>query len=80
MLTEAANRLPGNVQIVANAAFALLLDVFNNGLDAGKLREALRFQKSVMRLDARHPKLADITELQRRIQTRYGQPSTGAKG
>lgn len=80
MLTEAANRLPGNVQIVANAAFALLLDVFNNGIDAGKLRDALRFQKSVMRLDAQHPKLADITELQRRIQAKYGQPSAGAKG
>jgi len=81
MLTEAADRLPGNVQIVSNAAFALLLDIFNNGPDAGKLRDALRFQKSVTGMDARHPKLADIAELQRRIRTKYGQvPAAGTKG
>ena len=73
MLTEAAERLPGNAQIVSNAAFALLLDIYSNGPDTVKLHDALRFQKRVTMLDARHPKLADIAELQRRIRTKYGQ-------
>lgn len=40
MLTAAANRLPGNLQIVANAAYALLLDLLTNGTAPTKLNEA----------------------------------------
>ncbi|MDO9596636.1 MAG: tetratricopeptide repeat protein [Azoarcus sp.] len=75
MLTEAAERLPGNAQIVSNAAFALLLDIYSNGPDASKLRDALRFQETVTALNPRHPKLTDIADLQRRIRAKYGQTS-----
>ncbi|NTV10607.1 MAG: tetratricopeptide repeat protein [Zoogloea sp.] len=78
MLTEAALRLPGNVQIVSNAAYALLLDIYTNGLDASKLRDALQFQKTAVGLNARYPKLAEIAELQRRIRSKFGQaPEAG---
>lgn len=71
MLTAAAARLPDNLQIVANAAFCLLLDVFMNGLDAAKLRDAQALQQSVVAKNSRHPKLADIADLMARIQTKY---------
>jgi len=73
MLTEAAERLPGNVQIVANAAFALLLDVYTNGLDPDKLRNARLFQQQLEELNKQHPKLADIMLLQGRIREKFGQ-------
>jgi CheY-like chemotaxis protein/predicted Zn-dependent protease len=73
MLAEAAHRLPGNVQIVSNAAFALLLDIYTNGLDSAKLRDAEQFENGVRTLNAEHPKLADITELRRRIRGKFAQ-------
>ena len=71
MLSEAAARLPDNLQIVANASFCLLLDVFMNRLDSAKLREAQLLQKSVMEKNNRHPKLADIADLMAKIQAKY---------
>lgn len=73
MLTEAARRLPNNLQIVANAAYALLVDVYRNGLDAAKLRDAQAFQMAVQDKDPNYPKLADINELKARIRARQGE-------
>lgn len=71
MLTEAANRLPGNLQIVANAALSLLYDIFTNGLDPAKLQTAQGFQKAVHAKNPKHPKLAEIAELNQRIRVKY---------
>lgn len=71
MLTEAANRLPANLQIVTNAAYALLFDVFNNGIDSDKLRTAQTFQMLAQERDPKHPKLAEIAELMARIRSKY---------
>lgn len=71
MLTEAANRLPGNMQVVANASAALLFDIFNNGLDAAKLRQAQAFQQAVLARAPQHPKLAEIAQLMDRIRSKY---------
>jgi tetratricopeptide (TPR) repeat protein len=71
MLSEAAARLPDNLQIVANASFCLLLDVFMNQLDSAKLREAQLLQQSVVEKNSRHPKLADIADLMAKIQAKY---------
>lgn len=71
MLTDAANRLPGNMQVVSNAAAALLFDVFNNGVDADKLRQAQSFQQAVQVQAPTHPKLAEIAELMNRIRQKY---------
>lgn len=71
MLTEAAHRLPGNMQVVSNAAAALLFDVFNNGLDPLKLRTAQAFQQAVQQQVPSHPKLAEIAELMNRIRSKY---------
>ena len=71
MLVEAANRLPGNVQIVTNAAFALLFDVYTNGLDPAKIRLAQQFQQSAQAQNSKHPKLAEIADLMGRIRSKY---------
>lgn len=71
MLSEAAARLPGNAQIVGNAAMALLTDVYHSGPDGDKLRLAVQFQQRLQSLDPNSSKHQDIAELQRRIRTRY---------
>lgn len=71
MLTEAAQRLPGNTQIVANAATALLFEVLHNGVDAAKLRQAQTFQKAVQALAPQHPKLGEIAELFVMVRDKY---------
>lgn len=71
MLTDAARRLPGNVQIVANAALSLLYDIYNNGLDASKLQSAQAFQQAVQAKNPAYPKLAEIAELSQRIRNKY---------
>ena len=71
MLTSAARRLPGNIQIVANAAAALLFDVLGNGLDAAKLQQAQAFQKAVQAREPAHPKLAEIAQLVAQIRGKY---------
>lgn len=72
MLVEAAQRLPANVQIVANASFALLCDVFKHGMDPDKIRLAQQFQQSAIAQNPTHPKLADIADLLDKIRTKYG--------
>lgn len=71
MLTEAARRLPGNTQIVANAAAALYFDVLHNGLDAEKVRQAQVFQKAVQAAAPGHPKLAEIATLVAQIREKF---------
>ncbi len=74
MLRAAAERLPGNLQIVANAAYALFLDVFMNGVDAGKLHDASRFQQMLLASDRRHPKLREIAEIAAKVQQKFNLP------
>jgi len=77
MLAEAAERLPGNLQIVGNAAYALYVAVYSNGMDAAKLREAQRYQQLLLGKDRHHPKLADIADIVAKIQRKYS-PAAGA--
>lgn len=75
MLREAAERLPGNLQIVANAAYALLLDVYTNGVDADKLRDAHRYHQMLLAKDQRHPRLGPIAALLAKIQRKFKLPA-----
>lgn len=71
MLVDAANRLPGNLQIVTNASFSLLFDVFTNGLDPAKIRQAQQFQQAAQAKNPAYPKLAEIADLMGRIRAKY---------
>jgi tetratricopeptide (TPR) repeat protein len=75
MLREAAERLPGNMQIVANAAYALFLDVLSNGVDQDRLSDARRYQQALLLKDRHHPKLADIADVAAKVQRKYDPPA-----
>lgn len=71
MLTDAAQRLPGNMQVVANASAALLAEIFTHGIDPVKLRQAQNFQRTLQEKAPTHPKLAEIASLMQRIRDKY---------
>jgi hypothetical protein len=74
MLREAAERLPGNLQIVANAAYALFLDVYSNGLDQDKLSDARRYHQMLLAKDRHHPKLGEISDVAGKVQRKFDLP------
>jgi hypothetical protein len=71
MLREAAVQLPNNLQIVSNAALSLLVDVFMNGMDAGKINDAQMFQHAVIKQNNQHPKLPEIAAFMAKVQAKY---------
>lgn len=73
MLTEAALRLPNNLQILSNAALSILMDIFTNGFDASKFIRAKQFQDAVVKQNDQYPKLAEINAFQIKIQGKYRQ-------
>lgn len=73
MLTEAALRLPNNLQILSNAALSILMDIFTNGFDASKFIRAKQFQDAVVKQNDQYPKLAEINAFQIKIQAKYRQ-------
>lgn len=79
MLTEAAQRLPGNMQIVANASAALLLEVYTLGPDPLKFRQAQNFQQAVLARQPNHPKLTEIAVLMQRIRAKYPATQLGSR-
>jgi tetratricopeptide (TPR) repeat protein len=76
MLREAAERLPGNPQIVANAAYALFLDIYSNGLDPDKLSDAQRYQQMLLVKDRHHSKLGEISDIAAKVQRKFDLPAT----
>jgi len=71
MLTEAAFRLPNNMQIVANASLSLLADVLMNQMDAIKVKQAKDFAVTIAKTNKEHPKLPEISRFLKKIQTKY---------
>ncbi len=77
MLTEAALRLPNNLQVVSNASLSILMDVFMNGYDVAKTMQAKQFQEAVSAQNSQYPKLAEIMAFQVKIQQKYKQEMVG---
>ena len=73
MLTEAAMRLPNNLQVVSNAALSILMDIFTNGFNLEKSIRAKQFQDAVFKQNDQYPKLAEINAFQIKIQSKYKQ-------
>jgi tetratricopeptide (TPR) repeat protein len=71
MLCDAAQRLPSNVQIVSNAAYAFLLDIIHTGYDEAKFEQARKFTQQVASRNMQHPKLAAIAEAMKQIREKY---------
>lgn len=71
MLVEAADKLPGNAQIVANAAYALLVCVYVNGMDDSKMERALGYFQAIQKKNPNYPKLAQILEIIKKVREKY---------
>jgi tetratricopeptide (TPR) repeat protein len=62
-LTQAAERLPGNMQIVSNAALVLALSVAKGRSERGRMAACLKYRQRVVERDPIYPKLAQIDSL-----------------
>lgn len=71
MLTEAALRLPNNLQIASNAALSILMDMLTNGYDTAKSMQAKQFQDTVSKKNNQHPKLLEINAMLAKVQSKY---------
>ena len=48
-----------------------MIDVFMNGMDATKIKQALILQQAVMRKKSDHPKLAELAAIMEKIKQKY---------
>jgi tetratricopeptide (TPR) repeat protein len=72
ILSEAAEKLPGNAQIVANAAYALLVRILVKGKDEDLLQRALGYTQALQNSSPNHPKLAQISDTLIKVREKYG--------
>ncbi|MEB0135403.1 response regulator [Actimicrobium sp. CCC2.4] len=71
-MMEAVKKLPGNPQVVFNAAVALLKHLDHLGWDERLADQARTLIDSARRLDAANPRLASLTALHHSIMKKYG--------
>ncbi len=72
LLTEAAQRLPDNLQIVLNAAQALLVAIDKLGWNEGYMESARRYIGMARSKNAAHPKLLLVNKLAQDVAHKYG--------
>lgn len=72
LLTEAAERLPGNTQIVLNAAQALLVYIDQRGWHDAFMESAQHYLALVRSRDPNNPKLLGINKLAQEISRKFG--------
>jgi DNA-binding response OmpR family regulator/Tfp pilus assembly protein PilF len=68
MLTQAASRLPNNMQIISNAALVLALDLVRNGTKPERLSQCLHYRGELIKKVPTHSKLAQIDELLKQLK------------
>lgn len=67
LLSEAAIRLPNNLQILGNAALVIALDLVRNGKHPDKLAQCLGFRDLLLKQSPRHPKLEQIDGMLKQV-------------
>ncbi len=72
MLKEAATQLPDNLQIVLNAAHALLVFTDKNGWDPDYMADAKRYLEKGKSKDPSHPKLGKLNAMYQDVCRKYG--------
>jgi len=68
LLSDAADRLPNNLQILGNAALVIALDLARNGKDADKLSRCRVYRESLLKKSPNHPKLEQIDGMLRQAK------------
>jgi CheY-like chemotaxis protein len=72
LLTEAATKMPENIQIVLNAAQALLVHIDKRGWNENHMAAAQRYLEVARGKNASHPKLLAINQLAHEVARKYG--------
>lgn len=72
LLTEAAEKMPENLQIVLNAAQALLVHIDKLGWNDDYMMSAQRYLDVARAKNATHPKLLSISKLAQDMAKKYG--------
>ncbi len=72
LLTEAAEKMPGNLQIILNAAQALLVHIDKRGWNEGYMESALRYINAARGISVAHPKLLSVNKLAQDVTKKYG--------
>lgn len=72
LLTETAAQLPNNVQILLNAAHAILSQIKQEGWDAERAALARDYLNQAKQRNPEHPKLAKVIGLFRDLAKKYG--------
>lgn len=68
LLSQAADRLPHNLQIVSNAALVLALDLVRNAFRPERLKSCLKYREWVADKDPTYPKLSQIDGLLKQVK------------
>ena len=72
LLTEAAEKLPENLQIILNAAQALLVHIDQRGWNEDYMESARRYIDVARGKSATHPKLQSVNKLAQEVTKKYG--------
>jgi tetratricopeptide (TPR) repeat protein len=68
LLSNAADRLPNNLQIVGNAALAYAIDLAKNGYDAEKAKRCLHYRQLLISQAPSFPKLEQIDAMLKQLK------------
>ena len=68
LMSQAADRLSNNVQIVGNASLVIALDLVRNGKNPDKLGKCLHYRGELVKKSPNHPKLAQIDALLKQLK------------
>jgi hypothetical protein len=72
MLKDAATKLPNNLQIVLNAAHALLVFVDKNGWDPDYMADAKHYLEKARSKDPSHAKLGKLSAMYQDVCRKFG--------
>ena len=72
LLTEAAEKMPENLQIILNAAQALLVHIDQRGWNEDYMLSAQRYLEAARTKNAAHPKFLSVSKLAQDVTKKYG--------
>ena len=72
LLTEAAEKMPENLQIILNAAQALLVHIDKRGWNEDYMHSAQRYLEAARSKNAAHPKFLSVSKLAQDVTKKYG--------
>ena len=72
LLTEAAEKMPENLQIILNAAQALLVHIDKRGWNEDYMLSAQRYLAAARSKNAAHPKFLSVSKLAQDVTQKYG--------